>query len=173
MGTNYSTFLGVVFGMLAGATWALAFLIPNMLSSFSSLEITLGRYLMYGLYSLLFFMVFKKHTDRIPLRIWSRALLYAFIGNVGYFFFLVLGIQYAGATVTTLIIGTLPILISVTGNLWNKEFPFKIMVIPACSILVGIFLLYGSEQGESSGTIAFSSNFLLGFLCCFITEKRP
>lgn len=59
LSNNHSTFLGVLFCMLAGATWALAFLIPNMLSNFSSLEITLGRYLMYGLYSLLFFMAFK------------------------------------------------------------------------------------------------------------------
>ncbi|WP_339184976.1 DMT family transporter [Oceanobacillus sp. FSL W7-1293] len=168
MSNNHSTFLGVLFCMLAGATWALAFLIPNMLSNFSSLEITLGRYLMYGLYSLLFFMAFKKRTDHIPLRIWARALLYAFIGNVGYFFFLVLGIQYAGITVTTLIIGTLPILISVIGNLWNREFPFKIMVFPACSILLGIFLLYGSEQRDSSSVATSSSNFLLGFLFCFI-----
>ncbi|MCT1904470.1 hypothetical protein [Oceanobacillus sojae] len=88
MNRNHSSFLGVIFGMVAGAAWGLAFLIPNMLSAFSSLEITLGRYLMYGLYSLLLFIVFRKHTGHIPLRIWSRALLYAFTGNVGYFFFL-------------------------------------------------------------------------------------
>ncbi|GGP08428.1 hypothetical protein [Oceanobacillus neutriphilus] len=55
MNRNHSSFLGVIFGMVAGAAWGLAFLIPNMLSAFSSLEITLGRYLMYGLYSLLLF----------------------------------------------------------------------------------------------------------------------
>ncbi len=58
MNRNHSSFLGVIFGMVAGAAWGLAFLIPNMLSAFSSLEITLGRYLMYGLYSLLLLFAF-------------------------------------------------------------------------------------------------------------------
>lgn len=96
------------------------------------------------------------------------ALLYAFTGNIGYFFFLVLGIQYAGATITTLIIGTLPIVISLVGNLLNKEFPFKIMLIPACAILFGIFLLYSSEQGNHNSTHIWKSDVLLGYLCCFI-----
>lgn len=168
MNRNHSSFLGVIFGMVAGAAWGLAFLIPNMLSAFSSLEITLGRYLMYGLYSLLLFIVFRKHTGHIPLRIWSRALLYAFTGNVGYFFFLVLGIQFAGATITTLIIGTLPIVISFVGNLYNRDFPFKILLVPACSILAGVFLLYSSEQSAGSNIIDSNNNLLFGFLCCFI-----
>ncbi len=165
---NSSSFLGVIFGMIAGAAWGLAFLIPDMLSSFSSLEITLGRYFMYGLYSLLLFMIYKKNPLHIPSRVWSKALLYAFTGNIGYFFFLVLGIKFAGATITTLIIGTLPIVISFVGNLLNKEFPFKMMMIPACLILIGIFLLFSSEQGDVSSITVSNSSTLFGFLCSFI-----
>ncbi|MFD1067865.1 DMT family transporter [Oceanobacillus locisalsi] len=168
MNDSRSSFPGILFGMIAGAAWGLAFLIPDMLSAFSSLEITLGRYFMYGFYSLFLLMILKKHTIHIPWRIWARALLYAFTGNVGYFFFLVLGIQYAGATITTLIIGTLPIVISVIGNLWNKEFPFTSILIPAGSILAGVFLLYSSEQEGSASIVASNSNLLFGFLCCFI-----
>lgn len=163
-----SSFLGIMFGMIAGAAWGLAFLIPSMLSTFSSLEITLGRYFMYGLYSILLFILYKKKSFQIPLRVWSRALLYAFTGNVGYFFFLVLGIQYAGATITTLIIGTLPIIISLVGNFLNKEFPFKVLIIPACSILIGVFLLYSGGQGPAGSIANSKSDLLFGFLCCFI-----
>jgi drug/metabolite transporter (DMT)-like permease len=168
MVNNRSSFLGIIFGMVAGATWGLAFLIPNMLSSFSSLEITLGRYFMYGLYSLLLFMIYRKKPLHIPSKVWLRALLYAFTGNVGYFFFLVLAIKYAGATITTLIIGTLPIVISFVGNFLNNEFPFKIMFMPACSILIGVFLLYSSEQGEINSVNVSKGDFLFGLLCCLI-----
>lgn|SRR5690606_7356212 len=139
-----------------------------MLSNFSSLEITLGRYFMYGLYSLLLFIIYKKNPLHIPPRVWYRAMLYAFTGNIGYFFFLVLGIKYAGATITTLIIGTLPIIISIVGNLLNKEFPFKVMVIPAFLILVGIYLLYSNEQGDISSITVSKSSALFGLLCCII-----
>ncbi|MFC5465901.1 DMT family transporter [Lederbergia graminis] len=165
---NASPILGVIFGMIAGAAWGLAFLIPSMLSNFSSLEITLGRYLMYGLYSLLLFIIYKKNPLHIPPRVWYRAMLYAFTGNIGYFFFLVLAIKYTGATITTLIIGTLPIIISIVGNLLHKEFPFKVMVIPAFLILVGIYLLYSNEQGDISSITVSKSSVLFGLLCCII-----
>ncbi|GIN73360.1 membrane protein [Bacillus sp. J14TS2] len=168
MGNDRSSLLGIIFGVVAGAAWGLAFLIPNMLSGFSSLEITLGRYFMYGMYSVLLFIVYRKNPVHIPPKVWFKALLYAFTGNVGYFFFLVLGIQYTGATITTLIIGTLPIVISFVGNLFNKEFPFKIMLIPACSILIGIFLLSYSEQGAMGSITTSKSDLLFGLLCCFI-----
>lgn len=165
---NRSSFLGVIFGMVAGAAWGLSFLIPNMLSTFSSLEITLGRYFMYGLYSLFLFIIYKVNPLHIPKRVWFRALFYAFTGNIGYFFFLVLAIQYAGTTITTLIIGTLPIIISVVGNLLNKEFPFKIMLLPTCSILIGVFLLSSNEHGDVTSMNFLENSFLFGLLCCFI-----
>lgn len=162
------TSLGIMFGLVAGAAWGLAFLIPNMLSAFSSLEITLGRYLMYGLYSLLIFSLYKRNPFHISAKVWLKALLYAFTGNIGYFFFLVLGIQYAGATVTTLLIGTLPITISVFGNLLNKEFPFKIMLIPACSIFIGVLLLVRGEHGSVGNVIVSNDDFLWGVLFCIV-----
>lgn len=163
-----STFAGLMFGLLAGAAWGLAFLIPNMLSSFSSLEITLGRYSMYGLYSLFLFFLCRQNPLRIPSRAWLKALLYAFTGNIGYYFFLVLGIKYAGATVATLIIGTMPVMISFFGNLVNREFPFKLLLIPSCSILAGIFLLFLSDQRQMDSISVVQEHFLLGFLCSII-----
>lgn len=163
-----STFTGILFGLITGAAWGLSFLIPNMLSDFSSLEITIGRYFVYGLYSLMLFFVYKSKRKTLSLspKVWFWSLLYALSGNIGYFFFLVLGIQYAGATVTTLIIGTLPLTISFFGNLINREFPFKIMLIPASSILIGILLMYFREKGN--GVNLSSDGFLFGFFCCMV-----
>ncbi|MCO7126460.1 DMT family transporter [Sporolactobacillus shoreicorticis] len=149
--TNKNTFLGLMYGIIAGASWGLAYLVPNMLSAFSSLEISLGRYLMYGLYSLFLFFFYKKNPLKISLKIWLRALQYALIGNLGYFFFLVLGIKLVGASVATLIIGILPITISFFGNLRNREFPFKILFFPSAFVLVGMIILClnGGQNGPS------------------------
>lgn len=168
MVNRQSSWVGVIFGLIAGASWGFAFLIPNMLSSFTSMEITLGRYFMYGLCSLLLFTLYKTNPLRISSKVWVKALLYAFIGNIGYFFFLVLGIKYAGATVATLINGIMPITISLFGNLLNREYPFKMMMIPACSILIGVVMLYYGEQGHVGGVEGFKDDFLLGLLCCVI-----
>lgn len=168
MVNRQSSVVGIIFGLIAGASWGFAFLIPNMLSSFTSLEITLGRYFMYGLYSVLLFSLFKTNPFHISSKVWLVALLYAFIGNIGYFFFLVLGIKYAGATVATLINGIMPITISFCGNFLNREYPFRIILIPACSILVGVFLLYYGEQANVGGVNIVNDDFLLGLFCCMI-----
>ena len=121
MNDRSSTFVGIVFGLITGAAWGLSFLIPNMFSAFSLLEITLGRFFVYGLYSLLLFLLYKSKRKPLSItpKVWFWSLLYALSGNIGYFFFLVLGIKYVGATVTTLIIGTLPLTISFFGNVLN------------------------------------------------------
>lgn len=168
MANHRTSLLGILFGLIAGAAWGLVFLIPTMLSSFSSLEITLGRYFMYGLYSLLLFVWYRKNSFRISPKVWFRAFLYAFAGNIGYFFFLVIGMKYAGTAVATLMVGTLPLTISFFGNLLYKEFPFKIMLIPACSILVGIILMYLERMENGGGADLSSDGFLLGFLSCLI-----
>lgn len=165
---NRSSTIGILFGLLAGASWGLAFLIPNMLSTFSSLDITLGRYFMYGLYSLFIFLLYKKNPFDISITIWSRAFFFAFLGNVGFYFFLATGIQNAGATVATLIAGILPVSISFFGNLINKEFPFKLLAVPACLILVGVLLLNVNEFGSLRDVSNAHDKFTFGLLCCFV-----
>ena len=43
---------GVVYGVLAGALWGMVFLVPRLLTDFSPLLLSAGRYTMYGLVSL-------------------------------------------------------------------------------------------------------------------------
>ncbi|WP_368654327.1 DMT family transporter [Ornithinibacillus sp. 4-3] len=167
MARTSSTVQGIIFSLIAGSAWGLAFLIPNMLASFTSLDITIGRYFMYGLYSIILFMIARQNPFKISKKVWLQALIYAFAGNVGYFFFLVLAIKYAGATVTTLVLGTIPIVISIVGNFIYKEFPLKIMLIPAASILIGVTLLSYGELDMQAFEVS-GNDFLLGFACALI-----
>ena len=43
---------GVVYGVLAGALWGMVFLVPRLLTDFSPLLLSAGRYAMYGVVSL-------------------------------------------------------------------------------------------------------------------------
>ena len=53
-----STPKGIIYSIIAGASWGLAFIIPAMLVDFSSFDITIGRYFMYGLYSITLFLFY-------------------------------------------------------------------------------------------------------------------
>ena len=49
----YRTYLGLAFGVAAGALWGLVFLAPELVHSFSPLELAAGRYLAYGVISVM------------------------------------------------------------------------------------------------------------------------
>ncbi len=105
---------GVFFLISATSLWALAFAAPLALDGASAVEITLGRFIVYGLISLAF--VTPAQLLALPAGILGRAVVYALTGNVFYYGLLVLGIQLADATLAVLVIGMLPVSIALWGS---------------------------------------------------------
>lgn len=134
--------LGILFGIIANLLWGLGFLIPTMLSSFTVIEITLGRCFFYGLISLIIFIVIERQKNYIyKWKIFLTAMLFAFAGNIGYYFFEVYAIKYAGSSITTLIIGILPVSISLYGNWLRREYPFSILFKSIIIIFSGFIVI--------------------------------
>jgi len=50
---NRSTLWGIANGAAAGALWGIIFLVPAVLHGFTPVQLALGRYLAYGLISLI------------------------------------------------------------------------------------------------------------------------
>ncbi|QBD75738.1 DMT family transporter [Ktedonosporobacter rubrisoli] len=133
---------GICYGIGVNILSALAFIIPAREASFTSFQFALGRYLSYGLLSLCIFLLFTRRqmqgSDR---RTWFSALLFAATGNVGYYIFLVLGVQNVGASVTALINGTLPITIALYGNWKRREYPFSRLLLPIILLVMGLLVI--------------------------------
>lgn len=164
---SYSS--GIIYALIADVIWGLAFIIPKLLPSFSAVELTCGRYLVYGMFSSVMWLCRQKKilAQNDSKKIWSHALLFAFCGNVGYYLFLVLAIQLAGVTISTLVIGMLPITVSLYGNWLFREFSFKKVLPPVLLVLCGIIIinrykLQGNDVlldnilGMSCGLVALS-----------------
>lgn len=133
---------GIFYGLISNLIWSLTFIIPKVLTGFTSFEITIGRYLIYGLLSLVLYIFFERKTFcGYDYKIWLRAFAYAFAGNIGYFGFVVVGIKLAGAPISALITGILPITMAVYGNLLRREFPFSRLITPFILIMVGLVLV--------------------------------
>ncbi|MDU2064680.1 MAG: DMT family transporter [Sporomusaceae bacterium] len=134
---------GIIYAVIADGIWALAFIIPKLLPSYSAVEITCGRFLVYGVFSIVIWLCRKKNMffPNGGRKIWSQALLFAFCGNLGYYFFLVLAIQLAGVTLSTLVIGMLPITVSLYGNWLFREFSFKRVLPSVLLVLCGIIVI--------------------------------
>jgi drug/metabolite transporter (DMT)-like permease len=82
--------------------------------------------------------------------------VFAFAGHLGYYVFLVQGITHAGAPITTVILGTLPVTVALTGNWARREFPFSRLLLPLGSITVGLVLVNLQEVDWSSVFVGHS-----------------
>jgi drug/metabolite transporter (DMT)-like permease len=146
---NADTASGVVVGVSANLIWGLAFLVPVLLASFDPVAITMGRYLSYGAVSLLILLLSRGSLRDHPRQVWLTAVLFGITGNVGYYFFLVQGVELVGAPVVTVIIGTLPVTVALYGNWRRREYPFSWLAPPVGLILVGLVLVNLTEVGWS------------------------
>lgn len=149
-----ATSTGVAFGVLATMTWGLAFLVPVLLAEFDPMVITVGRYLCYGLGSLVL-VAMTRNRLRYPLAVWRSAVLFAIAGHIGYYFFLVQGIALVGAPVVTIIIGTLPVTVALYGNLRHRDYPYRrlapsLLLIGCGLAVVNLIEVDWSGTGEHS-----------------------
>lgn len=123
---------GILAGLGAGAFWGMTFIAPLMVSGFSSVDYTVGRFLACGLFALLLMAaqplaglwrspaapLFRRTAAwRLPTASQALAALgLSVLGYTGYYLLLVLAIQDAGAALPVLIIGTIPLWVMVLGK---------------------------------------------------------
>lgn len=157
---------GVLCGLLAGAMWGLVFVAPAYLTAFTPMELACGRYIAYGLISagLLF--------NRLPalLRRLDRADMVALVkhalaGNIVYYMLLAMGVKLAGVAATSLIIGVLPISVTLLGKNDHGSVPLRQLALPLLLVAAGIGCInldVFSHQSAAAGPLAHK---IIGVLC--------
>ena len=131
--------IGVLCGLLAGAMWGIVFVAPAYLAAFTPLQLTVGRYLAYGAIAL----VLLGPRLRTLLASLCRADLYALArhalaGNLVYYVLLAYGVQYAGVGPTSLIVGMVPLVVTLLGRHDHGAVPLRRMLAPLLLVAVGI-----------------------------------
>ncbi|MEM6051681.1 DMT family transporter [Erwinia sp. P7711] len=146
-------FAGVLFALAAGMMWGLIFVGPLLVPDYPGALQSVARYLAFGLIALPLAWRDWKRLRQLKRSDWSEALKLALVGNLLYYTFLANAIQRTGAPVSTMIIGTLPVVISVSANLlyghhegrlsWRKLTPALILIAGGL-VCVNIAELTGS-----------------------------
>ena len=132
---------GLLAGTGAGLVWGLAFLVPVLLPGWSAVAVTAGRYLAYGMLSLVLLAYEGRAARRLVREHWRAALAFAVTGNAGYYLLLVVGIQKIGAPVTDTIIGSIPVVVAVVSNWRAPALPWRRLVLPTALSLAGLGLI--------------------------------
>lgn len=114
--------LGVFCGLLAGAMWGMVFIAPKLLPGFSPWELAFGRYLAYGLIALAVMAPrLRQLFGKLVAADYIALARQAMTGNIVYYILLAYGVKLAGVGPTSLIIGVLPISVTLLGRHLHRQ----------------------------------------------------
>ncbi len=130
---------GILFGLLSGAIWGVVFMVPALLPQFPPMLLSVGRYLLYGVVSLLLAAPWLVGLVRTLRRGegWLLAEL-AVTGNLLYFMLLAAAVQLTGVAATSLIIGATPVVITLLGRGAQDAPPMRRLALPLVLVLAGV-----------------------------------
>jgi drug/metabolite transporter (DMT)-like permease len=148
--------VGMTAGVSASLVWGTAFLIPVLLGGWNPVIVTLGRYLVYGLLSGVLFAVAGRGPRRVLREHWRTALAFALAGNAVYYLLLVIGIRAAGAPLTDMVIGAIPVVVAVAGNVLAPAMPWRRLALPLILVTAGLALVSALEIAGVHAYVAAS-----------------
>lgn len=149
---------GVLYALLAGLMWGLIFVGPLIVPEYPAVLQSMGRYLALGLIALPIAWLGRGRLRQLTRKDWVTALTLTMMGNLIYYVCLASAIQRTGAPVSTMIIGTLPVVIPVFANLLYSQRDGKLSwwrLSPAL-VLIGIGLLCVNISELNQGLPDFS-----------------
>ena len=149
---------GVLYALLAGLMWGLIFVGPLIVPEYPAVLQSMGRYLALGLIALPIAWLGRVRLRQLTRKDWVTALALTMMGNLIYYVCLASAIQRTGAPVSTMIIGTLPVVIPVFANLLYSQRDGKLSwwrLSPAL-VLIAIGLLCVNISELNQGLPDFS-----------------
>lgn len=165
MKSNIST--GVGNGVAAGAFWGLVFLAPQVLGSFSALQLSAARYLAYGVVAMLLLVPrWRALTGRLGRAEWLALVYLSLLGNILYYLFLASAVQWAGGASTSLIIGLLPVVVTLAGARDEGSVKLSSLMAPLALCLSGVGLV-GVQALSAEHAATDLATRAAGLLCAF------
>jgi len=163
MTARTDTWLGVGCGVIAGALWGLIFLAPELAGDFSPLQLSAGRYLVYGVLSVLLIAPrWPALRARVGRAEWGALVRLSLLGNTLYYVFIASAVQLGGIAMTTLVIGFLPVAVAVVGSRDPGAVPLRALSPSLAVGVAGISLISWEAWKPGDGPEALG-----GLFCAF------
>jgi drug/metabolite transporter (DMT)-like permease len=158
---------GVAYGVMAGAFWGSVFIAPRLLPEFSPLALSAGRYVTYGLVSLLAALPIARQLIRKVTRQDCIALIgLALTGNIVYYVLLSAAVQRVGIAPSSLIVGVLPVTVTLAGRRDHGAVAMRKLVWPLALVLGGIVCInLDVFTASATGVTASRIDRAIGLLC--------
>jgi drug/metabolite transporter (DMT)-like permease len=159
---------GVSNGVIAGALWGLVFLAPQLLHDFSPLQLSVSRYLAYGLVAACVLAPRWRHLrGALGGAEWWALVRLSLLGNLVYYVMLGTAVQWAGGAATSLIIGLLPVVVTVVGSRAAGAVALSRLAAPSALGVAGVALVaFEALHGEARGAGSLAQR-AIGLACAF------
>ncbi|QBF25908.1 DMT family transporter [Pseudomonas tructae] len=161
---------GVAYAGIAGAMWGMVLMVPQLLPEFSPVLLSCARFVLFGLVTLVLAIPMRKALGRLTLGdLWMIGRL-ALIGNLLYFICLVAAIQRLGVAPASLIVGVLPLTITLYGRNDSGAVALRQLLLPLALILAGMLCINLQTFALEPGAVAdklVGLFYALGALACW------
>lgn len=155
--------MGIACGMAAGALWGLVFLAPELANGFTPLQLSAGRFLAYGVFAAaLLWPRWGALKAQLAARDWRALCALSFLGNALYYVLLANAVQRGGIAMTSLVIGFLPVAVTVIGSRESQAVPLRRLAASLLFGLAGVACIGWESLGGQS-----ARGDLVGVLCAF------
>ena len=154
--------LGIAAGLTTCSLWGLTFVAARAVVPFTAWDLTIARYGIFGLACLLLMVDRRFRPTGIARLRLVIGLLLGGAGYVGYFICASFAVELAGAAVPPVIIGTMPVFLSIIANIRDRSAPWKTLALPLTLIAIGVAIV--NAAAISADHVADQRSILLGIL---------
>lgn len=132
--------IGILAGLMTCALWGLTFVAPSAVEPFGTIELTIARYGIFGVTSLILMLDHRFRPTGLPLRRIALGLALGGFGYVGYFICAAYAVKLSGPALPPMIIGTMPLITALIANHGDGAVPWRRLALPMMLIIVGLTL---------------------------------
>lgn len=142
---SHTPVAGIAYGVAAGAVWGLVYLAPALVPDFGPLLLAGIRPLCFGLISLaLWAPRWRRLVPALTGRHWLALAWLALTGNTLYYALLSAAVQMGGVAMTSLVIGFLPVVVTIVGSRDRGAVPLS-RLWPSLAACAGGALCIGAQ----------------------------
>lgn len=156
--------IGIVAALFAAFVWGLNFIVPFVIGRYSVFDFALIRFALAGLLCLLYLMAQRTAVRSLSATDWLLALWLGTLGYLGYFLALAGAALYGGPVIAPAIIGLVPVVLAISGNLQQRSVPWRALAIPLALVTLGLFLIRPPSLPDAVVARALVKGILLALL---------
>jgi drug/metabolite transporter (DMT)-like permease len=157
MFADRSLLKGIVYGVCAGLCWGVIFLGPQLTPGLSGLEFAVLRFLCYGAVSAVLLMPrWRRVCAHLSTADWKSLFWLSLIGNLIYYTLVGTGVQLVGIATTSLIVGLIPVIVTLAGRHDADAVSLHKLVPSLCCAVGGVMLIswHALINGDRPDTLA-------------------